>query len=76
MSTISLFRRGSTTSVSGSPKRALNSITLMPSRVFIRPPYSTPVKGHPSAHIASAVGCMIRSNAYFSSSAVTNGSGE
>ena len=51
---MSLFKRGKTTSVSGSPKRALNSITLMPAGVFIRPPYRTPVSGQPSATMAPA----------------------
>ena len=35
--------RGSTTWVSGSPKRALNSSTLGPSFVSMKPPYRQPL---------------------------------
>ena len=38
----SLSSRGSTACVSGSPKRQLNSSTLTPASVTIRPAYSTP----------------------------------
>ncbi|KXC04894.1 hypothetical protein MhomT_14020 [Microbacterium hominis] len=44
-----LVRRARTTWVSGSPKRALNSMTLMPSAVRMSPAYSSPMNGVPSA---------------------------
>ena len=52
----SVFSRGSTTWVSGSPKRQLYSMTLGPSGVSIRPKYRQPLKGQPSARMAARVG--------------------
>ena len=54
-------KRGSTTWVSGSPKRQLYSMTLGPSRVSIRPKYRQPVKGRPSSAMARTVGRKISS---------------
>ena len=51
--------RGSTTWVSGSPKRQLYSMTLGPSGVSIRPKYRQPLKGQPSAFMAWMVGRKI-----------------
>ena len=48
-----------TTSVSGSPKRALNSITLIPDAVLINPPYNTPQNSLTSFFKAFNVGIMI-----------------
>ncbi len=63
------LRSGSTTCVSGSPKRQLYSTTFGPSFVSIRPKYRQPLKGRPSAFIARIVGrkivCM-HSSAIFS----------
>ena len=55
----SLSSRGSTTCVSGSPKRQLYSITFGPSGVSIRPKYRQPLKGQPSAFMAWMVGRKI-----------------
>ena len=57
----SLFSRGRTTWVSGSPKRQLYSMTLGPSLVSIRPKYRQPRKGRPSAAMARTVGRKISS---------------
>mmetsp|Transcript_102719 Transcript_102719/g.296940 ORF Transcript_102719/g.296940 Transcript_102719/m.296940 type:complete len:233 (+) Transcript_102719:2170-2868(+) len=47
---------GRTACVSGSPKRQLNSITIGPSSVIIRPANKQPTKGLPSALMPSIVG--------------------
>ena len=57
----SLFSRGRTTWVSGSPKRQLYSMTMGPSSVSIRPKYRQPLKGQPSACMARMVGRKMRS---------------
>ena len=44
-----VVRRGRTTWVSGSPNRALNSMTRTPVAVRMRPQYSSPMNGVPSA---------------------------
>ena len=55
----SVFKRGRITSASGSPKRALNSIVLIPCSVNIKPPYRKPVNGWPSFTIAFAIGIIM-----------------
>lgn len=57
----SAFQRGRTTCVSGSPKRALYSMTFGPAGVSIRPKYKQPLKGLPSCRIARMVGRKISS---------------
>ena len=52
----SVFSRGSTAWVSGSPKRQLYSMTLGPSGVSIKPKYRQPLKGQLSARMAARVG--------------------
>ena len=52
----SVLRSGSTTWVSGSPKRQLYSMTLGPFGVSIKPKYKHPLKVLPSAFIARIVG--------------------
>ena len=52
----SLSSRGSTTCVSGSPKRQLYSMTLGPSLVIISPKYRHPLNVLPSAFMAFIVG--------------------
>ena len=47
----------STTCVSGSPKRALNSTTRVPLHVSASPAYSRPANGVPRRRISSTVGC-------------------
>ena len=47
---------GSTTCASGSPKRALNSSTIGPDSVSIRPAYRTPRYGTPSRAMSQAIG--------------------
>ena len=59
MANKSLSSSGSTTCVSGSPKRALYSTTFGPSFVSISPTYSTPLNVKPSAFIARSVGSRI-----------------
>ena len=54
-SRISVSIRGRTTCVSGSPNLVLYSTTFGPFCVIIRPKYSTPLNGLPSAAIASTV---------------------
>ena len=71
----SLVSFGSTTSVSGSPKRALNSMTFGPSAVAIRPAYRMPVNGVPSAAMASTVGRTIVSMAASTTSCPICGTG-
>ena len=53
--------RASTTWVSGSPKRALNSMTRRPREVSARPAYTTPTNGVPRWRSSSTVGCTTRS---------------
>ena len=67
-STKSVLRRGSTTCVSGSPKRALYSMTFGPFGVSIRPKYKQPLNGLPSACIALTVG---RKMVFIHSSAIS-----
>ena len=55
-SRMSFFIRGSTTCASGSPNLALYSSTLGPFSVSIRPKKMIPLKGRPSAAMASTVG--------------------
>ena len=66
----SLFSSGSTTCVSGSPKRQLYSITFGPLGVIIRPKYRQPVKVRPSAFMAAIVGRKISSMQRCASSGV------
>ncbi|VWL93240.1 Uncharacterised protein [Collinsella intestinalis] len=73
-STRSLFRRGISTSVSGSPKRALYSMTLGPSGVSMKPPYRQPRKSMPSRLAAAMVSSRMRHISACSSS-VTIGTG-
>src|SRR5699024_12802906 len=53
----SLSKSGKTTCVSWSPKRVLNSMTLVPSAVCINPAYKIPVNGRPSSIKPSAAFC-------------------
>mmetsp|Transcript_1456 Transcript_1456/g.3695 ORF Transcript_1456/g.3695 Transcript_1456/m.3695 type:complete len:353 (+) Transcript_1456:511-1569(+) len=62
-------------SVSGSPKRALNSMTLGPLSVSMRPAKRQPMNGWPSAAMPSTVGLRISSLICFISSGVTKGVG-
>ena len=57
---------------SGSPNRALNSITIGPVAVFMNWPYRTPQNGEPSLAMARTTAAMIPSAASRSAS-VTNG---
>ena len=59
MSSRSLSRSGSTTWVSGSPKRQLYSMTFGPFSVIIRPKYRQPRNSLPSFFMASMVGRKI-----------------
>jgi hypothetical protein len=49
----------STTWVSGSPKRQLNSITCGPAEVSARPTYSKPVNGTPRRASSATTGATI-----------------
>ncbi len=51
-----VFSSASTTCVSGSPNRALNSITLVPCEVSASPAYNSPENGVPRRAISSTVG--------------------
>ena len=66
----SLSSSGSTTWVSGSPKRQLYSMTLGPWGVIIRPKYRQPLKGQPSARMAARVGKKMVSMQTWATSAV------
>ena len=67
---------GSTTCVSGSPSRQLNSTTHgVPSRSTIRPAYSTPVKGVPRRRISSSAGKSTSARARASSAGVATATG-
>ena len=50
--------RSSTTCVSGSPKRALNSTTRIPAAVRARPAYSSPAYGVPRRRNSATAGVM------------------
>ncbi len=69
-------RRGSIACVSGSPKRALNSITFGPSTVIISPAKSVPLKGLPSSFMASTMGRTIVDITVSVISSVITGAGE
>ena len=74
-STRSLFKSGSTTCVSGSPNRALNSTTFGPFAVIISPAYKQPLKGRPSFFMPSMVGFRISSITRSRISGVMTGAG-
>ena len=68
--------RASTTCVSGSPKRALNSTTFSPDDVSASPTYRTPENGVPRRAISAIVGRATRSTTSSTRSAGAHGSGE
>ena len=67
---------GSTTWVSGSPNRALNSTTRVPREVSASPTYSSPEYGVPRRRISASVGRITRSTTSSLRPGGAQGSGE
>src|SRR5690625_4702905 len=68
--------RAKTTCVSGSPNRALNSMTRGPLDVSASPQYTTPTNGVPRRRISSTVGWATCATTCCAKSAGAQGSGE
>src|SRR5690625_3440958 len=69
-------RRASTDWVSGSPNRALNSITFTPEEVNANPQYNSPTNGVPRRAISATVGWATLATTSSTSPGGVHGRGE